>query len=750
MQINDVRFYEFGEFRLDIRRRILTKNGEQVVLKNRHFELLLTLVENEGQILSQEELIEKVWDGAYIENSNVKKGISALRQILEESPTDSVYIKTVHRKGYSFVANIRALPEENENDFYNEPKANNEFIPKNLDVKFNVTNEDKSSESRSFAETLPAINKTSTKPKISTFSFNKIIIFVTALLIFIFVGVLSFVNWKFISRKSSPIDFSQVQIAPLTNMGNINAGNISRTGEYFYFATKEQGLVSLWLKNLKTGVIRQITSPQKIHIYASDFAPDDQSIYFWLVDDNNPERNGIYQVNITNPEMRKISNKEWIGFKFSPDGKRVVYWRRGINEQNDNGLFTANLDGSDEKSVFNYDGKLDLLSVDWSPDGRFLTYAAKKISANKTFYFIAQVPYKGGDEQFVLEPRTQQIFSALWMPDSRGLAVTALDENSKMQQVWYLSYPEGEWQRITNDLNWYWVARPTIDGSGILVSQQRDVFNLWVGDGNGQNFRQITSDTLFYQPDVGWIDDETLLFAAKTEGNNEIWQMSADGKERRQLTFDPSNDRYPQATQGGERILFLSDRSGTTQIWQMRHNGNDLKQVTNAPTDVGRFRILPRGETIIYVMQLPGRGWSLFKKSIDNNDFQMLPFSDVTALWDISPDGKDIAYLTQTKNGEKVRLSTLEENKVLQEFDISDFNRIVWAKDGKSLLYDNHYQNRKQIFMQPLTGGQPRPLTNFDSDENIWNFDISPNGKRIASRRVRQYLDLMSIKLNSK
>ena len=149
-------------------------------------------------------------------------------------------------------------------------------------------------------------------------------------------------------------------------------------------------------------------------------------------------------------------------------------------------------------------------------------------------------------------------------------------------------------------------------------------------------------------------------------------------------------------------------------------------------------------------MQLPGRGWSLFKKTIDSNDFQMLPFSDASALWDISPDGSEIAYLTQTKNGEKVRVSNLEENKILKEFDISDFNRIVWTKDGKSLLYDGLYQNRKQIIMQPLTGEPSRPLTNFDSNENIWNFDISSNGKKIAARRVRQFLDIMLIKLNAK
>jgi Tol biopolymer transport system component/DNA-binding winged helix-turn-helix (wHTH) protein len=743
MQTNEVRFYDFGEYRLDVRRRVLTKNGEQIALKNRHLDLLLALVENEGRVLSHDELIEKVWDGAFIEGSNIKKGISALRQILDESPADSAFIKTVPRKGYVFVAPVRALPNDAETVFYRESET--EILIEEIEI----AEENNASAANSQPITASAINGEIEKTEPSTSAFINVRTAIASVLILILMGGFVWISKQFFALKASAIDFNQMQIVPLTTFGNVGGGNISRSGELFYFAAKEREMTSIWLKNLKTGIVRQIFAPQKINIYASDFAPDEKSIYFWLVDDKTPDRNGVYQIEVAGGEMRKISDKQWAGMRFSPDGKRIAYWRGGINEQNESGLFTANPDGGDEKLIFSFDGKLNLSSVDWTPDGNFLTYVARRNSDNQNQYFIAQVPKNGGAEQAVVSPGARQIFSAFWMPDGNGLIVSALDESSKMQQVWYLSYPSGEWRRITSDLSWYWAARPTADGKGIFVSQQRDVFNLWIGEGNGQNFRQITFDTIFYHPDISWLSDETILFAAKTEDNNEIWEMSADGKNRRQITFNSANDRYPQAAPDGERILFLSDRSGTTQIWQMRHAGGDAKQVTNAATDVGRFRILPDGQSIVYSMQVPGRGWTFFRKTIDGDDFQLLPFSDASGLWDVSPDGREIAYLAKTKSGERVRVSPLEENKPKTEFDFGDFNRIVWTKDGKALLRDGFYRDRKEIIIQPLVNGESHALTNFNSDEQIWNFDLSPSGKRIATRRVRQFLDVMLIKFDS-
>lgn len=751
MQNGKFRFFEFGEFRLDARRRILTRGGAPVALKNRHFDLLFALVENEGRVLSHDELIEKVWDGACIENSNIKKGISALRQILEESPGDSTFIKTVPRKGYSFVAPVRALPDEPETIIYRESET--EVLIEEIEISDEPeTGEEKTINNHAAPEQAAAPRRLAAAAAGESrlpFNFRGRSVIFAVLLLVVALG-LGLAGWRFLgSEAAAEIDLSRMQIVPLTSIGTVGAGIISRSGELLYFGAEERGLGSLWLKNLKTGVVRQLLPPQKIHIYAADFAPDEQSLYLWMADDDQPARNGVYNLNFSGGELRKITDKEWGAMRFAPDGKRVAYVRRGINEQNESGLFTANADGTAEKLLFSFDDKRRLSSVDWSPDNNFLTYVAQRDAGNRNQYFIAQIPASGGAEQILVEPRPQPIFSAFWMPNGKGLAVSALDENTRFQQIWHLSFPAGEWRRVTNDLTWYWAARPTTDGKGLTVVQQRDIFNLWTGEADGQDFRQVTFDTLFYHPDIAWADDETILYAARTSGNTDIWEMTADGKNRSQLTFSDSSDRYPQATADGKRILFLSDRSGSPQIWQIERGAGDAQaaQVTKAASEVGRFRILPDGQTIVYNVFLPGKGWSLFKKTIDSDEILPLPFADAQQ-WDISPDGTEIAYLVQTKNGEKIRLATLDENKLIKDFSGGGFDCLAWTKDSKALLYDNIRDNREEILRQPVDGGAAQRLTDFNADENIWNFALSPSGKRIAARRVRQYLDIMLIKFN--
>src|SRR5687767_2555140 len=101
MEEKKIRYYEFGEFRLDAKRRILSKNGEPISLKGRNFDLLLVLLENDGLILDHEQLLDKVWGETFVEQSNLKKGISSLRQALGENANEGLYIKTIPRRGYS-------------------------------------------------------------------------------------------------------------------------------------------------------------------------------------------------------------------------------------------------------------------------------------------------------------------------------------------------------------------------------------------------------------------------------------------------------------------------------------------------------------------------------------------------------------------------------------------------------------------------------------------------------------------------
>lgn len=78
------------------------KNGNSIELSKTEQRILYQLVFNEGQILTRERLLERVWpDGTeYVEDNALSVGIRRLRDKLEDVPSKPVYIKTIYGKGY--------------------------------------------------------------------------------------------------------------------------------------------------------------------------------------------------------------------------------------------------------------------------------------------------------------------------------------------------------------------------------------------------------------------------------------------------------------------------------------------------------------------------------------------------------------------------------------------------------------------------------------------------------------------------
>jgi len=95
--------FQFGEFELDASRRRLTRNGTELSLNPKAFDLLIELVRNSGSVVSKDELLERVWPGQFVEENNLSVHVSALRKLLGNGGA-AKFIATVPGKGYSFVA----------------------------------------------------------------------------------------------------------------------------------------------------------------------------------------------------------------------------------------------------------------------------------------------------------------------------------------------------------------------------------------------------------------------------------------------------------------------------------------------------------------------------------------------------------------------------------------------------------------------------------------------------------------------
>src|SRR6266850_3616154 len=98
--------FEFREFILSPKERLLLHGGEPVALTAKAFDLLVVLVRNSGHLVSKNDLMSEVWPNTFVQEVNLTVNISALRKALERRREGQGLIQTVPAHGYRFVAPV--------------------------------------------------------------------------------------------------------------------------------------------------------------------------------------------------------------------------------------------------------------------------------------------------------------------------------------------------------------------------------------------------------------------------------------------------------------------------------------------------------------------------------------------------------------------------------------------------------------------------------------------------------------------
>jgi TolB-like protein/DNA-binding winged helix-turn-helix (wHTH) protein len=100
----------FGAFEIDLTRGELRKNGARIKLQDKPFQILVHLTERAGEVVTREELRQRVWPAdTFVDfDANLNTGLNKLRQALGDSAESPVFIQTMPRRGYCFIAPVTA------------------------------------------------------------------------------------------------------------------------------------------------------------------------------------------------------------------------------------------------------------------------------------------------------------------------------------------------------------------------------------------------------------------------------------------------------------------------------------------------------------------------------------------------------------------------------------------------------------------------------------------------------------------
>jgi serine/threonine protein kinase/Tol biopolymer transport system component len=514
---------------------------------------------------------------------------------------------------------------------------------------------------------------------------------------------------------------------------------ISPDGKYVAYPLHDAATQSLHVLYIPTHSDRVLIAPADVEYYGVTFSPDSNHLYYVIRDKQG--NSGLFQVAALGGNPRRLMTDVDLAISFSPDGKQFAFVSRGSS------LMIANADGTDAKLLATRPGEEAWRYPVWSPDGKVIACALLHPSSSEMR--LTAVRVADGNERPIPSQVWEKIFGLAWLADGRSLILSAADRESGKQQLWTVVVADGKAEKITRDLSDYYAVSLTAD-SGSLVSVRADeVVNLWIAPPpNTGKAKRITYGVGKNEGAQGLsgTPDGRIVYSAGPMENNDIWIIDADGRNPRQLTFDKLRNTFPVVTADGQYIVFVSGRGGGRGIWRMDLDGNNAKKLTSVDGMPYRLQGSPDGKWVVYQVN-KARTARMWKLSIEGGEPVLLVDEDAERPT-ISPDGKLLAYMDASGDvatPKRVKIIPLAGGPTHRAFDLQCFGtprHLRWTPDGKALAYVDDKDGADNIWRQPIDGGPPTPLTDFDSDR-IAAFAWTANGKQLICSRISRTADVV-------
>ena len=305
----------FEGFRFDASHFLLYRDGQEIALTPKVVETLLVLVEGEGQLLSKDELMERVWGDSVVEESNLSQNLFLLRKTLGKTADGKPFIETLRRRGYRFLPDVRIV--KNGKSASNYPVEDGSARGSTRIPSGSVNGRHYSNGTSPRIENeIPVVEPTTPERHSgSTFSSRPILIAAAASILIVAALIVS--GWYSINDQVS----SDVNLKRLTESGDITDAAVSPDGNSYAYVAVKENTFSLRLKNISTESEVEIVTPSDATLGHPRFSPDGNFIYYF-------GREGILQIPVFGGEARKIASNSWSNFSISPDGTLITFSTR--------------------------------------------------------------------------------------------------------------------------------------------------------------------------------------------------------------------------------------------------------------------------------------------------------------------------------------------------------------------------------------------------------------------------------------
>lgn len=755
MSNKDNNLRRFDRYAIDLERKILWADGVIVDLPVKAVELLCVLVERAGNVVPKNELLDQVWQDAFVEEGVLPQNVYLLRKTFKQYASAENLIQTVPRRGYRFTGELtesyprgtltieRELVEQSFETETAMSESEIALIARNLDVSDSVSAVSGRADSHS--------GLTRNRQRFSYFTLLPVAAVLLVTVAAIYIGL---PPSEVISVESK--DFGDLKYKRITVSGRAFMAGLSPDDQNVaYVVHTPDDKYGLLLHHLPTASEAVILAPQELHLFSIQFSPDGNYIYY--SGQNRTRRNSIYRIPLYGGSPQLVTDQLAHCFSLSPDGEWLAFYRRVPDSETHHLDICRSSDCSERRTVGTRGNGSGFIiwgaSPSWFPDGSKLLAAAftKDPNDGRARRHLVEIDLNTGQQDDVLSPDWFGVHQAYWTKSGKEIILLVRENAGDPVQIWTLNYPSGEAQRITNDANDYREFRPASDLSFILTATWTRSDNLFlIPVDDSQNAIQLTFDVGASNGASGikWTPDGREIIYTKNgkNGIGNLWRLDLQTMKDSQITFDESSAQNSiDVSPDGRFVVFGSNRTGRSHVWQIDLDGKNLRQITNGSGE-GDPAFSPDGKWLYY----GGKG--LWKIPIEGGDpVRVLEHTPRFPNFSPTDPTRFVAHFYDLKEtqGQPYKIGLFSEIDPTQP-KILPMTRspLDWKRDGSGIYYGSNGETFGNIWFMPIDGKNPLQITKF-TDQVISNFSLSPDGKTFAVSRGSIVGNIMKIQLRN-
>jgi serine/threonine protein kinase/Tol biopolymer transport system component/tetratricopeptide (TPR) repeat protein len=541
------------------------------------------------------------------------------------------------------------------------------------------------------------------------------------------------------SRLSSRPAFEAASMSRLTAGGSADSTAISPDGRQVAWASHNNGVLTVWVRDIETGARRQVAGPLDGMLLSLTFARGGQDVAFVVRPVNKPSDAALHIIG-ADGRPRSVVAAVPSPLSIAPDESRIAFYRS--NGDTDE-LAVADLDAAHgtllpARPIYSRrhpDVFSERAAPSWSPDGRTLACIVNSPFTRSHGLELILAGLDGKVRRLDTTP-WQKIVSVAWAPGGSGLMIAGDGAQAGFRQVWYVPIRGGAPAHITNDMDDYASLSAASEKEAAVAIQEQSIANLYVLETGAAVPVQITQGGGRYS-DVSWTPDGRIVYASDSTGSQDIWVVDANGNQR-QLTHGPGRSYGAAVSPDGRTLAFHSNRDGAWNIWTVAAEGGEPVRVTRDASDSMWPSFTVDGSGLVYQHLGPNALYSIWKQPLSGGPAQQVTTAH-TMYPTVSEEGRLAYWYCQNPSDARWSIAVLEPRGEVPEhffsFPPDRMPQVLlrWVPGSSAISYIENRQGVSNIWIQPLDGSPARQATFFTSG-HIYSFDWSRDGRLVYSQ----------------